>query len=103
MANLYDTHCHIDLLKNIDSVIDNINNQAIYTIAVTNLPPLFVSLKNKINSQYIRIALGFHPELIEDYKHHIPQMWDLLPDARYIGEVGLDYKNGKKNIFKNHS
>lgn len=94
MANLYDTHCHIDLFEDQNSVIYDINNLGSYTIAVTNLPPLFTSLKNKINSKFIRIALGFHPELIEDYKHHIPKMWHLLPDARYIGEVGLDYKKG---------
>src|SRR5690606_17737867 len=59
-------------------------------------------LKNKLDSKYIKPALGFHTELIEQYKKFIPQMWELLPDARYIGEVGLDYKVavGSKSIQK---
>lgn len=89
---LFDTHSHLDLLKDFDSKVLEIEKNKIYTIAVTNLPPLYTKLKNKLASKYIKPALGFHPELIEQYKRYIPQMWELLPEARYIGEVGLDYK-----------
>ena len=92
--HLYDTHCHLDLLKNQADIISKIEEFKIYTIAVTNLPVLYKKLQVNITSKYIRPALGFHPELILKYKHHIPQMWDLLDEARYIGEVGLDFKTG---------
>jgi len=95
---LYDTHCHLDLFKNQDDIIRDIEKSKIYTIAVTNLPLLFRKLHDNLSSKYIRPALGFHPELILQYKHHIPQMWDLLNEVRYIGEVGLDFKTG--NEFK---
>lgn len=94
---LHDTHSHLDLLKNFDYTIEEIEIKKIYTIAVTNLPVLYEKLSNKINSKYIKPALGFHPELIEEYQKYIPDMWRLLPDARYIGEVGLDYKVGIKS------
>ena len=47
----------------------------------------------EIASKYIRFALGFHPELVHQYKSQIPLMWELLSEARYIGEVGLDFAN----------
>ena len=89
---LFDTHAHLDLSSNFSEEINSIEKLKIYTVAVTNLPPLYVKFKNRIESKYIKPALGFHPELIEKYQKFIPQMWNLLDDAKYIGEVGLDYK-----------
>lgn len=94
---LHDTHFHLDLFnENLLSVAKRIEQEKIYTIAVTNLPPLYNILIKKLNSnyKYIRPALGFHPELIDQYHYLIPKMWDILPKVRYIGEVGLDYKSG---------
>ncbi|PKQ62176.1 hypothetical protein BZG01_17815 [Labilibaculum manganireducens] len=96
MANhLYDTHFHLDLFKSSKEIIREIDQNEIYTIAVTNLPILYTKLKNSLSSKYIRPALGFHPELLSQYEHHIPQMWTLLNEAKYIGEVGLDFKTSK--------
>lgn len=89
---LFDTHAHLDLSKNFNEEVNSIENLKIYTIAVTNLPPLYIKFKSRIESKYIKPALGFHPELIEKYQKYIPQMWSLLNEAKYIGEVGLDYK-----------
>ncbi len=92
---LYDTHFHLDLFKSKNEIIKEIEENKIYTIAVSNLPVLFTKLKESFSSRYIRPALGFHPELLFQYKHHIPQMWSLLNETKYIGEVGLDFKTGK--------
>lgn len=97
MANFYDTHFHLDLQKSKNDILKEIENNKIYTIAVTNLPPLYEKLNKEINSKYIRIALGFHPELIGQYQKYIPDMWRLLPNAKYIGEVGMDLKTGKES------
>ncbi len=93
--HLYDTHCHLDLFEDFAKVVNEIEQNRIYTIAVTNLPILYSKLKKRINSKYIRPALGFHPELLSQYRKYIPDMWELVHEARYIGEVGLDYKIGK--------
>lgn len=90
MGHLYDTHFHLDLHKNRTSVIQALEEKQIYTIAVTNLPDLYRKESVEFASKYIRFALGFHPELVHQYKAQIPLMWDLLPEARYVGEVGLD-------------
>lgn len=91
MEYLYDTHFHLDLQKDRTAAIREIEENRIYTIAVTNLPDLYRKESGEIASKYIRFALGFHPELIHQYKGQIPLMWELLPEARYIGEVGLDF------------
>lgn len=91
MMRLYDTHFHLDLQKNVKAAIEEINANKIYTIAMTNLPILYEKEKQQYESSYIRTALGFHPELVGEYKKYIPLMWEKLSDARYIGEVGLDF------------
>lgn len=92
---LFDTHCHLDLLQDFDIVCNELNSKGIYTIAVTNLPILYEKLSLKLNSKYIKPALGLHPELIGKYNNYIPKMWELLPQAKYIGEVGLDFTIAK--------
>lgn len=91
----YDTHCHIDLTNNIEEIIKEIEDEQIYVLAMTNLPVLFNSLQNNLSSKYIRVSLGFHPELVFKYKNLIPEMWKYLDKTKYIGEVGLDFS---KNI-----
>lgn len=95
MVRLYDTHLHLDLQQNRGSIVEQIVEKRIYTIAVTNLPPLYEKLVKEIDNKYIQVALGLHPELIGQYHKYIPDMWRLLPNARYIGEVGIDLKVGK--------
>ncbi|MDP4266304.1 MAG: Qat anti-phage system TatD family nuclease QatD [Bacteroidota bacterium] len=96
-GNLFDTHFHLDLQKSKELAINVIEQNKIYTIAVTNLPPLFEKLNSNVKSKYVRIALGFHPELIGQYQKYIPDMWRLLPDVKYVGEVGLDLKTNKES------
>lgn len=91
MMRLYDTHFHLDLQKNVKAAIEEINANKIYSIAMTNLPVLYEKEKQQYDSPYIRTALGFHPELVGEYKKYIPLMWEKLSEARYIGEVGLDF------------
>lgn len=91
MDYLYDTHYHLDLQKDRSAAIREIEEKQIYTISVTNLPDLYRKESVEVASKYIRFALGFHPELIHQYKSQISLMWDLLPEVRYIGEVGLDF------------
>lgn len=91
MTHLYDTHFHLDLQNDKSKVIENIAKNGIYTIAMTNLPDLYKKETLLYDQKYIRIALGFHPELVHEYPNKIPLMWKYLAEARYIGEVGLDF------------
>lgn len=94
---LHDTHAHIDLMADPISTVREIEQRKIYTIAVTNLPALYRQLSSKLSSRFIRPALGFHPELMAKFAKDIPQMWDSLEQAIYIGEVGIDLKVAKES------
>jgi len=92
-SKFIDTHIHLDLVKDYEEIIRDIEKNEMYIISMTNLPALFEKNIEMIKSKKIRIALGFHPELIYQYKNQIPLMWKLLDKTKYIGEVGLDLKN----------
>ena len=92
----HDTHLHIDLFKEMNSIIRKIENQKSYTIAMTNLPELYKKYSKKyMDFKYIRFALGFHPELITKYSYQMNLFDEEIKNARYVGEIGLDKR---KNI-----
>lgn len=87
----HDTHLHIDLFKDMNSIMKKIEDQKSYTIAMTNLPELYKKYSKKYGSlKYIRFALGFHPELIAKYSYQIGLFDEEIKNARYVGEIGLD-------------
>lgn len=92
----FDTHFHLDLVKDPLGTVKQIEQQRIYTFAVTNLPAVFSYTEQLCaGSKYVRAALGYHPELAPQYPDQLDLFADLLDRTRYIGEVGLD--NLKKN------
>lgn len=104
----FDTHMHLDLYKDRKKVLNYIEEQKSYTIAVTNLPILFEKYINSYGDyKYTRFALGFHPELVNKYKGELNVFLKNIKNTRYIGEVGLDYttkdienRNSQYNVFK---
>lgn len=99
---IFDTHMHFDLYQDQDKwkMLGQIEHKKSFTIAVTNLPVLFKNYQCQFDwtkFKYIRLALGFHPELVKQYYKQLDNFVELLPQTRYVGEVGLDYvgKNSK--------
>src|SRR5689334_4805517 len=89
---LVDTHCHLDLYPDPSRIIHEVNAGGVYTIAVTNTPSVFrplVALARR--AARIRVALGLHPELAHRRQSELPLLLELLPETRYIGEIGLDH------------
>ncbi|HXD79353.1 MAG TPA: Qat anti-phage system TatD family nuclease QatD [Puia sp.] len=100
MSALIDTHCHLDLFKDIQSLKEAEAQLGIKTISVTNAPSFFqpnCQLFN--NSKNIRVALGFHPQLVEQYKGELGLFKSFVEKARYIGEIGLDGSKDLKNTY----
>lgn len=90
---LMDAHMHFDLYKNREEVLSYIENRHSYTIAVTNLPELYERYYRQYTDyKYIKIALGFHPELAYQYKNQLSTFFEYLDTTRYIGEIGLDFR-----------
>lgn len=94
---LMDAHMHFDLYKKREDVLSYIEAHHSYTIAVTNLPELYERYYQKYaNFKYIKIALGFHPELVFQYQRQLPAFLKYVEMTRYIGEVGLDFTTQDK-------
>lgn len=88
---LFDTHLHLDLFANPKEIIKEIESKKSYSIAVTNLPQVFMNTKELCkDSKYVRPALGYHPELVYKFNNQFELFLALLDETRYIGEVGID-------------
>lgn len=89
----FDTHMHLDLFNYREKVIEDIEKNKSYTIAVTNLPILYEKYIKMYNDlKYIKFALGFHPELVYEYKDQLDIFFMNINNSKYIGEIGLDYR-----------
>lgn len=94
-----DAHCHIDLYHAPHRIIEQADDERIYTIAVTNAPSLFAHTAALVaRSKYVRAAIGLHPELVHSHKHEIDVFRQYLSQTRYVGEVGLDYSTRDQDI-----
>jgi TatD DNase family protein len=97
---IVDMHCHIDLYKNPYDVIAGCNEHDIYVLSVTTTPKAW-DITNKISSanSKIKTALGFHPQLANQRYNEIELFDEILPKAKYIGEIGLDGSTEYKKSF----
>ena len=87
-----DAHFHLDLWKNPEELVNEIESHGVYTIAVTNSPSVFdFTQKLATKKKYIRAAIGLHPELVEQRASELPLLLNKIHLTRYVGEIGLDY------------
>ena len=76
-----DTHLHIDLSKDIESYVKEIESNNYKAISMTNLPVVYEKLTRMIRSDSVRLALGYHPQLVYKYPNQIDKMIKLLKDS----------------------
>jgi len=89
---LVDTHCHVDLYPDPEALVKRVESTGVYTIAVTNAPSVFPQTAAlAAGKRFVRPALGLHPDLAAERASELQTMWRLMPETRYIGEIGLDY------------
>ncbi|MCC0669762.1 TatD family hydrolase [Clostridioides sp. ZZV14-6153] len=69
-------------------------NESLGIIAVMTAPMAYSQevdfCKNNSN---INVALGLHPQLIDERFNEITLILDKIQNVKYIGEVGLDFNN----------
>lgn len=86
-----DFHCHLDLYPDLMNTYNAVEKAGIYTLSVTTTPKAWPRNRDLTNGKvFIRAALGFHPQLVADRAHELHEWEQYLPEAKYIGEVGLD-------------
>jgi Mg-dependent DNase len=86
-----DMHCHLDLYPDPYGEADAITRQKSYVLSVTTTPRAWRGTSDLAGeNQRIKTALGLHPQLAKERKQELSLFDKLLPEARYVGEVGLD-------------
>jgi len=90
-SNYVDLHCHLDLYPDFVSAVKDAEQAQVYTLSVTTTPRAWPRNREVTEgTRYIRAGLGLHPQLAQERSTEI-LLWDqYLPEARYVGEVGID-------------
>ncbi len=87
-----DAHCHVDLYPDPGELARQMARRSCRGIAVTNAPFVFTHTKKLVGAcPGLEPALGLHPELAAERAKEIELFRTLLPQTRFVGEVGLDY------------
>lgn len=91
---LIDTHFHLDLMENMQTLIREFRNADVGVIAVGTTPKAYEREKQFCSGvDNIRVGLGLHPQLIAERESEIDLFLKLVIDGRYIGEIGLDFNS----------
>lgn len=86
-----DMHCHLDLYPDPRAQVALISQKKAYVLSVTTTPKAWRgTCELAAGHSRIKTALGLHPQLAKERKSELPLFDRLLPEARYVGEVGLD-------------
>lgn len=86
-----DFHTHLDLYPDLARAIAACDRKRVATLAVTTTPKAFErNVELSANSDFVRVGLGLHPQLVADRHLEIDLFEKLLPRTRYVGEIGLD-------------
>lgn len=92
-----DMHCHLDLYPKPFEVAKECNNRGINALSVTTTPKAWGgSQKLEVGNSRIRTALGLHPQIAHERSSELGLFDRYLPEARYVGEIGLDGGRGYK-------
>jgi TatD DNase family protein len=88
---LVDLHCHLDLYPDPEKAIAEAATADIYTLTVTTTPRAWPRNRAMTEStRCVRAGLGLHPQLVAERFDELDLWEKYLPEATYIGEVGLD-------------
>ncbi|AQR95587.1 TatD family hydrolase [Clostridium saccharoperbutylacetonicum] len=86
-----DFHIHMDFYKKPQEIINIYEEKQIYSLFVTNLPEIYEAHLPKYNGfKYIRLGLGYHPEMVDYYDFNRKIFDKYFESTNYIGEVGID-------------
>lgn len=89
---LIDTHFHLDLMDNMQSLIREFRDNDVGIIAVGTTPKAFERERRFcVSARNIRVGLGLHPQLMAEREREIELFLNLVKESRYIGEIGLDF------------
>lgn len=90
-TGLADMHCHLELFEDPRAIAKECEAQKLWVLAVTASPRSWRKFGEMIEGiDGIRPGLGLHPQLGNALDQEVSLFERLLPESRYVGEVGLD-------------
>lgn len=90
-SSAVDLHCHLDLYPDPVLAARQCGAAGTYLLSVTTTPKAWRgTAKLAQGHDRIRTALGLHPQLAHERSGELGLFDALLPETRYVGEVGLD-------------
>lgn len=86
-----DLHTHLDLYPNALEILPKVNRENHFTLAVTTSPRAWIASK-RIFSEYsnIKVALGLHPEIVNEKFNELELLLASIAQTDFIGEIGID-------------
>lgn len=90
---LLDTHCHVAAYKDPVSMLRSAGEAGVSIVAVTEDPDEYRRLRTRLGRrEHVDVALGLHPLRAASFgPNDLARFFRLVPQATWIGEVGLDY------------
>lgn len=88
---MIDLHCHVDLYPDPVAILNEAEARGAFVLAVTTTPKAWRGTRKLVGDRpRMRVALGLHPEVVGDRHGEVELLCAMMPEARYIGEIGLD-------------
>lgn len=92
---MVDAHCHLDLQPNPRAVTAECERRGVHVLSVTTTPRAWQGTVALVRDPHIiRTALGIHPQLAVNAEQEIALFMRLLPETKFVGEIGIDCSNG---------
>jgi len=86
-----DFHCHLDLYEDPLVVLTQAVEYRCYMLAVTTTPLAWAGTRRLVGgAPRVQVGLGLHPELVASRHREVELLCSMVPDAKYVGEIGLD-------------
>lgn len=93
---LLDSHCHVDAYPDPRAVLAEAASAGVEVVAVTETPDAYRRFRTRVGKTAgVSVALGLHPaSRAAAAPGQLERFLRMLPDAPWIGEVGLDFPPG---------
>lgn len=88
---MIDFHAHLDLYPDPLATAKECVKRKLFVLSVTTTPSAWSGTAALAQqAPRIRTSLGLHPQLAHERQRELALFKELLPQTRYVGEIGLD-------------
>ena len=90
-CQVIDLHVHLDLYPDPVATTRECMERDLFVLSVTNTPSAWSGTAALAkDAARIRTAIGLHPQIAQERRGELALFEELLPQSRYVGEIGLD-------------